>query len=209
MKNQVAAGLNMGLAGIPWWTTDIGGFFGANVNDPEFHELLIRWFQYGCFCPVMRLHGYRWPLQPQYGTTGGATCVSGAPNEVWSYGDKVYDILSHYLRLRERMLPYISQQMEAAHEKGTPVMRPMFYDFPQDDECWKVESEYMFGPDVLVVPVTEQNCRQVNVYLPAGAEWTNAWTGEKYSGGQWITADAPIEQIPLFTKDGFQLPVYD
>jgi alpha-D-xyloside xylohydrolase len=107
------------------------------------------------------------------------------------------------------MLPYISQQMEAAHEKGTPVMRPMFYDFPQDDECWKVESEYMFGPDVLVVPVTEQNCRQVNVYLPAGAEWTNAWTGEKYSGGQWITADAPIEQIPLFTKDGFQLPVYD
>lgn len=78
MKNQVAAGLNMGIAGIPWWTTDIGGFFGANINDPAFHELLIRWFQYGCFCPVMRMHGYRWPLQPQHGTTGGAACVSGA-----------------------------------------------------------------------------------------------------------------------------------
>lgn len=117
MKNQVAAGLNMGIAGIPWWTTDIGGFFGANINDPEFHELLVRWFEYGCFCPVMRLHGYRWPLQPQYGTTGGAACVSGAPNEVWSYTDQVCEILSDYLRLRERMLPYITELMEEAHEK--------------------------------------------------------------------------------------------
>ena len=207
MKNQVAAGLNMGLAGIPWWTTDIGGFFGANIGDPEFHELLIRWFQYGCFCPVMRLHGYRWPLQPQYGTTGGATCVSGAPNEVWSYTDQVTGILSDYLRLRERMRPYVTQLMEQAHEKGTPVMRPVFYDFPEDAAAWDVESEYMFGPSVLVVPVTEKDCRQVRAYLPAGAQWTNAWTGERFDGGQWITADAPIEQIPLFTRDGFALPV--
>ncbi len=209
MKNQVAAGLNMGLSGIPWWTTDIGGFFGANVNDPDFHELLIRWFQYGCFCPVMRLHGYRWPLQPQHGTTGGAACVSGAPNEVWSYTPQVYEILSHYLRLRERMRPYITLLMEDAHEKGTPVMRPMFYDFPEDRECWETESEYMFGPNVLVVPVTEKDCRQVRVYLPEGCEWTNAWTGERFAGGQWITADAPIEQIPLFTRNGFELPVND
>ena len=127
MKNQVAAGLNMGIAGIPWWTTDIGGFFGANINDPEFHELLVRWFEYGCFCPVMRLHGYRWPLKPQYGTTGGATCVSGAPNEVWSYTDQVCEILSDYLRLRERMLPYITELMEEAHEKGTPVMLSLIH----------------------------------------------------------------------------------
>ena len=207
MKNQVAAGLNMGLAGIPWWTTDIGGFFGANIGDPEFHELLIRWFQYGCFCPVMRLHGYRWPLQPQYGTTGGAACVSGAPNEVWSYTDQVTGILSDYLRLRERMRPYVTQLMEQAHEKGAPVMRPVFYDFPEDAAAWDVESEYMFGPSVLVVPVTEKDCRQVRAYLPAGAQWTNAWTGERFDGGQWITADAPIEQIPLFTRDGFALPV--
>ena len=207
MKNQVAAGLNMGLAGIPWWTTDIGGFFGANVNDPAFHELLIRWFQYGCFCPVMRLHGYRWPLMPQYGTTGGASCVSGSPNEVWSYGEQVYGILSDYLRLRERMRPYVTGLMQQAHEKGTPVMRPVFYDFPADSACWTVESEYMFGPDVLVVPVTEEGCRTVHVYLPAGARWTNAWTGECFDGGQWITAEAPIEQIPLFTRDGFELPV--
>lgn len=207
MKNQVAAGLNMGLAGIPWWTTDIGGFFGANVNDPAFHELLIRWFQYGCFCPVMRLHGYRWPLQPQQGTTGGAECVSGAPNEVWSYTPQVYEILSEYLYLRERLRPYVAKLMQEAHEKGTPVMRPMFYDFSDDPVCWEVETQYLFGPDVLVVPITDPGCRSVKVYLPKGASWTNAWSGEQFQGGQWITVDAPIEQIPLFARDGFEIPV--
>ena len=207
MKNQLAAGLNMGIAGIPWWTTDIGGFFGANIGDPAFHELLIRWFQYGCFCPVMRMHGYRWPLQPQYGTTGGATCVSGAPNEVWSFGPEVEKILSKYLFLREGMKPYITGLMEQAHEKGTPVMRPLFYDFPEDRKAWEVEDQYLFGPDVLVKPVTEAHCRQVSVYLPEGADWTNAWTGRRYPGGQTVTVDAPLDQIPLFTKNEFVLNV--
>ena len=207
MKNQLAAGLNMGIAGIPWWTTDIGGFFGANIGDPAFHELLIRWFQYGCFCPVMRMHGYRWPLQPQYGTTGGATCVSGAPNEVWSFGPEVEKILSKYLFLREGMKPYITGLMEQAHEKGTPVMRPLFYDFPEDQKAWEVEDQYLFGPDVLVKPVTEAGCRSVSVYLPAGADWTNAWTGRRYPGGQTVTVDAPLDQIPLFTKNEFVLNV--
>lgn len=205
MKNQVAAGLNMGLAGIPWWTTDIGGFFGSHVEDPEFHELLIRWFQYGTFCPVMRLHGYRWPLQPQYGTTGGATCVSGAPNEVWSYSKQVEEILSKYLFIREKMRPYVTELMTQAHEKGTPVMRPMFYDFPEDKECWNVETQYMFGDRVIVVPITDLNCRRTKAYLPAGAIWRNAWTNETLEGGQWVEVDAPIEQIPLFTKDDFVL----
>lgn len=207
MKNQLAAGLNMAIAGIPWWTTDIGGFFGANVNDPAFHELLIRWFQYGCFCPVFRLHGYRWPLQPQYGTTGGASCVSGAPNEVWSYGEEVEKILSSYLFLRERMRPYVTERMREAHEKGTPVMRPLFYDFPKDNHCWDVEDQYLFGPSVLVKPITDAGCRETSVYLPAGAKWTNAWTGETFDGGQTVTAAAPIAQIPLFTRDGFELPI--
>ena len=207
MKNQLAAGLNMGLAGIPWWTTDIGGFFGANVNDPDFHELLIRWFEYGCFCPVMRMHGYRWPLQPQYGTTGGATCVSGAPNEVWSYTPEVLEILTKYLHIRENMRPYITKAMSEAHEKGTPVIRPMFYDFADDKNCWEIENQYMFGSDVLVIPVTDKDCRKMNVYLPCGKTWTNAWTNESFEGGQWISVDAPIEQIPLFTTNGYILPV--
>jgi alpha-D-xyloside xylohydrolase len=207
LRNQFAAGLNMGIAGIPWWTTDIGGFFGANVNDPQFHELLVRWFEYGCFCPVFRLHGYRWPIQPQQGTTGGASCVSGAPNEVWSYTPEVYDICCKYLRLRERMLPYIETVMQQAHEKGTPVMRTLFYAFPQDKACWDDHSEYMFGSDILVAPVLEESQREIAVYLPAGARWTHVWTGKEYEGGQTVTVPAPIDQIPLFTRDGYKLPL--
>lgn len=200
LQCQFAAGLNMGLAGIPWWTTDIGGFFGANIHDPEFHELLVRWFEYGTFCPVMRLHGYRWPLQPQYGTTGGAACISGAPNEVWSYTDEVYEILKEYLEIREKMRPYITELMKEAHEKGTPVMRPLFYDFPEDPACWENEDAYMFGPKLLVAPIMEKEQRKRKVYLPQGAKWQNAWTEEILEGGQIVEVDAPLEQIPLFKK---------
>ncbi len=201
LRNQFAAGLNMGLAGIPWWTTDIGGFFGGHIDDPDFHEVLIRWFEYGTFCPVMRLHGYRWPFKPQYGTTGGAECVSGADNEVWSYGDKVYEICKKYLKIREAMMPYITTLMEEAHKKGTPVMRPMFYDFPEDKLCWENESQYMFGPNILVAPIMEKGQTEREVYLPSGSNWTNAWTKEKMEGGQTILVDAPIDQIPLFLRD--------
>ena len=205
LRDQFAAGLNMGIAGIPWWTTDIGGFFGADVRDPAFHELLVRWFEYGTFCPVMRLHGYRWPIQPQVGTTGGATCLSGAPHEVWSYTDEVYEILKDYLFLREKMKPYIEKIMRQAHEKGTPVMRPLFYDFPEDGKAWETEDAYMFGPDVLVAPVMYAGQTTRSVYLPAGAVWTNYWTGDKLEGGQTVSVEAPLEQIPLFMKDAFQL----
>ncbi|AJG99235.1 family 31 glucosidase [Clostridium beijerinckii] len=201
LRNQFAAGLNMGLAGIPWWTTDIGGFFGGHIDDPDFHEVLIRWFEYGTFCPVMRLHGYRWPFKPQYGTTGGAECVSGADNEVWSYGDKVYEICKKYLKIREAMMPYITTLMEEAHKKGTPVMRPMFYDFPDDKLCWENESQYMFGPNILVAPIMEKGQTEREVYLPSGSNWTNAWTKEKMEGGKTILVDAPIDQIPLFLRD--------
>lgn len=205
LRNQLAAGLNMGLAGIPWWTTDIGGFFGGHVEDENFRELLIRWFQYGTFCPVMRLHGYRMPYQPQQGTTGSAACVSGAPNEVWSFGEQVYAICKKYLKIREKMRPYIRERMREAHEKGTPVMRPMFYDFPEDRFCWEKETQYMFGPDILVAPVLYAGETRMEVYLPKGAEWTDGWTGQKYEGGRTVTVDTPMDQIPLFWRDGFTL----
>ncbi len=207
LQNQFAAGLNMGIAGIPWWTTDIGGFFGASIYDEEFHEVLIRWFEYGAFCPVMRLHGNRMPYQPQFGTTGGAECVSGAPNEIWSFGDKVYEICKKYIELREAMRPYIRTLMEAAHEKGTPIMRPLFYDFPADSVCWENEAQYMFGPDILVAPVMEKGQKTKEVYLPAGARWTNVWTKEVLDGGQSVVVDTPIDQIPLFTRNDFILEV--
>lgn len=207
LRCQIKAGLHTAMCGIPWWTTDIGGFFGGDPKDPEFVELLIRWFEYGAFCPVMRLHGNRMPYQPQFGTTGGAECVSGAPNEIWSFGDKVYEICKKYIELREAMRPYIRTLMEAAHEKGTPVMRPLFYDFPADSVCWENESQYMFGPDILVAPVMEKGQQTKEVYLPAGARWTNAWTKEVLDGGQTVVVDTPIDQIPLFTRNDFVLEV--
>ena len=202
LRNQMAAGLNMGIAGIPWWTTDIGGFHGGNPDDPAFQELLVRWFEYGTFCPVMRLHGDREPHKAPMGKEGGAACVSGADNEVWSFGESNYEILREHLLLRERMRPYITELMTAAHEKGTPVMRPLFYDSPEDPRAWEVEDEFQFGPDVLVAPVLYEDMRERKVYLPAGSTWTNLWTGESYEGGTEICASAPLERIPVFTRNG-------
>lgn len=204
-RNQLSAGLSMSIAGIPWWTTDIGGFHGGNPDDPKFRELLVRWFEWGTFCPVMRLHGERQPLKAPIGTEGGALCVSGADNEVWSFGEENYEILKNYLKLREKMKPYIREQMEAAHEKGTPVMRPLFYDFSDDTKSWDIEDQYMFGPDVMVAPVMYENMRVRDVYLPEGSEWVNHWTGETFQGGQSVSVDAPLQQIPVFTRNGRSL----
>jgi len=207
LRNQFAAGLNMGMAGIPWWTTDIGGFHGGITDDPEFHELLVRWFEYGAFCPVFRLHGYREPQKAPLGTSGGGICNSGAANEVWSFGEEAYEICKFYMELRERMRPYITELMAAAHDKGSPVIRPLFYEFPADPKAWQVEDQYCFGPDVLVAPVLYAKATSREVYLPVGAQWTDAWTGTVYAGGQTIQVECPLSQIPLFTRDGAQLPL--
>lgn len=200
MRNQLAAGLNMGLAGIPWWTTDIGGFHGGDPNDPKFRELFVRWFEWGTFCPVMRLHGDREPRQPQYGTTGGASCCSGAANEVWSYGEEAYEICRKYLELREKMRPYTRRLMEEAHEKGTPVMRTLFYMYPEDPLCWEVEDAYFYGPDILAAPILHAGQRSRSVYLPGDEDWVEYATGKVYRGGQRIEADAPLDTMPVFVR---------
>lgn len=206
---QICAGLNMAIAGIPWWTTDIGGFHGANTNDPNFRPLLMRWFQYGTFCPVMRLHGNRMPMSGFSADTisGIGAFGSGAENEIWSYGEECQQIMSKYIRIRERLRPYIREQMKRTHEKGTPIMRPLFYDFGKDSNVWDIDDQYMFGPDLLVAPVIEEGALARKVYLPCGAKWTNAWTGEEFDGGQCILVDAPLDTIPLFLKDGAKLPI--
>jgi alpha-D-xyloside xylohydrolase len=209
LRNQFAAGLNMGIAGIPWWTTDIGGFHGGRTDDPAFHELLVRWFEYGTFCPVMRLHGNREPQQPQYGTTGGAVCLSGAANEVWSFGEEAYEICKKYIFLRQRMKPYIEKIMAQAHKKGTPVMRPLFYDFPADRECWDNDSQYMFGPSMLVAPVMYAKQTEREVYLPEGRAWINAWDGEKFDGGRTVRVRAPLGVIPVFLCDEPLLSLFE
>lgn len=205
LRNQFVAGLNMGLAGIPWWTTDIGGFHGGDPEKPAFRELLIRWFEYGTFCPVMRLHGCREPMKEPMGTQGGAACVSGADNEVWSFGDEAYEILKTYLQLREAMKPYITRLMREAHEKGTPVIRPLFYDFSTEEKSWEVEDEFLFGPEILVAPILYEGMRKRIVYLPGEGSWKNYWTGEIYKGQQTVEINAPIHQIPVFTRNDFQI----
>ncbi len=205
LRNQFAAGLNMGVAGIPWWTTDIGGFHGGWIEDPKFRELLVRWFEYGTFCPVMRLHGDREPHKPQHGTTGGAACLSGADNEIWSYGENVEKILTKYLFIRERMKDYVKSIMKESHETGAPVMRMLSYEFPNDDKAWEDQYSYMFGPELLVAPVMFEGMIERVVYLPKGTKWKSVWTGEIFDGGIEIKVDAPLEKIPLFLRNGSSL----
>lgn len=194
LRRQVTGGLNIGLSGIPWWTTDIGGFYGGDVDDPDFHELLVRWFQFGVFCPVTRLHGVRRKKDKKEGEWPG--------NEVWTYGEKVCKILSEQLELRERLRPYVMKQMRTAERTGHPVMRPLFFDFAGDERAWEIEDQYMFGPDILVAPVTELAARSRSVYLPSGTDWQEAWTGKKAKGGREVAAKAPLARIPVYFRAG-------
>lgn len=200
LQAQVRAGLNMALSGIPWWCTDIGGFYGGDPDSSYFRELIVRWFQFGAFCPLFRLHGWREPAV-RY------PIPSGGPNEAWSFGDEAYVILRGYLFLRERLRSYISLQMRLAHEKGIPPMRPLFFDFPQDAASFNVEDQFMFGPDLMVAPVLHQGERQRSVYLPTGTSWKDAWSDQVLDGGQTITGDAPLDRIPLYLRGQARLPI--
>ena len=207
LRKQIKAGLNFSFCGVPWWTTDIGGFFNGDPQNEAFRELLVRWFQFGVFCPIFRLHGFRLPYIDYIRTDPNAYCHSGGPNEAWSYGEKVYEIIKDLIFLRERIKPYIMAQMRKAAEDGTPVIRPLLFDFFADKETYGIGDEYLFGPDLLVAPVIEAGARTREVYLPKGAFWTDARSGKKYEGGVRVTVDAPLDAIPLFLRDGAKLPL--
>ena len=202
LRAQIPAGLNAGISGIPWWTTDIGGFFNGDIGNSHFRELIVRWFQYGLFCPLFRLHGFR---QPYPEVEDGI--FAGGPNEVWSFGEEAYEIIRGLLFLRERLKPYILAQMELVHERGTPPMRPLFFDFPEDEESWQIEDQFMFGPDLMVAPVYHFGARSRLVYLPPSTTWQDAWTDTVYEGNQKIEADAPLERIPLYLRGDARLPI--
>ena len=201
-RKQICAGLSISLAGIPWWTTDIGGFVGGDPREESFRELLVRWFQWGAFCPVMRLHGDREPHTTPVRKDGSKALFTGGSNEVWSYGEQAYPILVNYMNLREKMRDYVRDLMKAAHEDGSPIMRAMFYEFPDDDICWDLKDQYMFGPDLLVAPVMYPGAVSRKVYLPAGCTWTCMRDGKVYEGGQTIVTEAPLSCIPVFLKNG-------
>lgn len=196
LRQQVRAGLNIAISGIPWWTTDIGGFHGGDPGDPGYQELITRWFQYGVFCPLFRLHGDRLPRVP----TGYA--MTGGPNEAWSYGDRAYERIAAALRLRERLRPYIHEQMRVASRTGLPPMRPLFVDFPDDPDAWRAEDEFLFGPDLVIAPVLEPGASTRAVYLPAGPGWIAAGTGDRHDGGQLVRVPLSPDRIPVFVREG-------
>lgn len=200
LRNQLAAGLNMGVAGISHWTTDIGGFHGGDPKDPAFRELLVRWFQWGTFLPVMRLHGDRYPNKERLGSSGGGKCPSGQDNEVWSYGEEVGKILENYLRLREKLRDYVRNLMKEASEQGTPLIRTLFLEFPQDSKAWEVEDEYLFGAEYLVAPVLYPGAKSRSVYFPVGARWKELEGNTVYEGGSTTEVSTPLEKLPVFRR---------
>jgi len=166
--------------------------------------LLVRWFQFGTFCPVMRLHGCRQPVEPIINKAGEIREQTGAPNEVWSYGEKVTPILVKYIQIREKMRDYTRSLMKEAHEKGSPVIRAMFYEFPEDRKCWEIKDAYMYGPDILVAPICHAHEVSRQVYLPEGPTWVHAETGKSYEGGKFYEIQAGLETMPIFLRDGKQ-----
>jgi alpha-D-xyloside xylohydrolase len=209
LKRQVPTGINFVASAMPYWSTDIGGWqylpeshkpewpplldpsdARENVgNYDDYPELYVRWFEYGAFQPNFRSHGSR------------------NQNEVWSYGKQAEPILEKYLRLRYQLMPYLYSLAYRTHMTGAPFMRGLFMDFGNDPKVADIGDEYMFGPALLVAPVTEQGRTTREVYLPAGADWYNFWTNERVHGGQTITVAAPIDVIPLFVRAGSVLPL--
>ena len=201
-RDQLQCGLNMGLAGIPWWTTDIGGFMTDDVNDPDFRQLLIRWYQFAVYSAVLRMHGDRGPYNiPPLDTRdwGGGYLHTGQPNELWSYGEDNYAIMKKYYDIRIAMHDYIKSLYQEAHTNGSPLIRPMFYEFPEDAKCWELQDQYMFGAKYLVAPVMHLNEFKRDIYLPAGS-WKLTSTGEVYEGGKTVSVDAPIDYMPVFER---------
>lgn len=192
LRRQIAGGLSQMATGLPWWTYDAGGFFrpGDQYTNIEFHEQFLRWLQAATFFPLLRVHGYK------------------SKTELWRYGKEVERITAQYLDLRYRMLPYIYSQSAAVSFAGSTLMRPLVMDFPADYQALEQRHEFMFGPSLLVAPVTEGKVKKWNVYLPEYAQgWIDFWSGEKFNGGQTVTTGVTLDKIPLFVKAGSILPL--
>ncbi|MFG1806812.1 TIM-barrel domain-containing protein [Streptomyces sp. NPDC049040] len=196
LADSVRAGLNVAMSGIPWWTTDIGGFHGGDPDDEDHRELMVRWFQFAAFCPLLRLHGHREP-RVFHGPIG----VGGGPNEIWSYGERAQSAMTAALRLRTRLRPYLHEQLAAGRAEGLPLIRPLLLEFPADEAGWDVDDQFLCGRDLLVAPVVRQGATERRVHLPAGAEWRDLATGAVHPGGRSVTAAAPLDIVPLFLRD--------
>ena len=204
LRMSVKTGLSMAMCGIPWWNSDIGGFHDGDIESDYFKELIVRWMQFGLFCPVMRLHGARKKTKNQVDKHPGVKEPSGGDNEIWSFGERDYEILKGLIETREKLKPYIWKYMDIASTEGKPIMRPMFFDYYNDRVCYELEDQYMFGEDILFAPITEQGCTSREVYLPEGS-WVDVNTGECFTGKQWIEGHAQLDQYLAFVKEGSEV----
>ncbi len=186
LEAQVPLGLNTGLSGVPYWGTDVGGFFHPV---PETGELYARWFQFGAFTPIFRSHGWVW-----------------REHTPWAHGPEVEAICRLYAELRYRLLPYTYTLAWQAHALGLPLMRPLVLNYPDDPKTWTLDHEYLWGDDLLVAPVTREGATAWPVYLPQG-EWFDFWTGERHLGPGGVTLTAPLERLPLLVRAGAILPL--
>ncbi len=189
-RRQIPAGLNYSVSGLPYWTTDIGGFVEANPDDPAYRELYLRWFEFGTFCPIFRAHGTRTTNQ----------------NELWSYGPEAQKTLVAYDKLRYRLMPYIYSLAWKVTSEGYTIMRPLVMDFRTDVRAQNIGDEFLFGPAILVAPVTEQAATVRHLYLPK-ATWVDFWTGNAITGGTAIDTPAPLDHLPLYIQAGSILPL--
>ena len=204
LRMSVKTGLSMAMSGIPWWNSDIGGFHSGDTRSEYFRELIVRWAQFGVFCPVMRLHGARIRTPDQTDRFPRIKERTGGENEIWSFGDENYKILAELVKLRERLKPYICRYMDIASKEGKPIMRPMFFDYYKDPVCYELEDQYMFGEDILFAPITEQGCTSRKVYLPEGS-WQDVNSKAIVKGEQWIECEAPIDKFIAFVREGAEV----
>jgi alpha-D-xyloside xylohydrolase len=187
-NQQVPAGLNFVATGIPYWNTDIGAFFGGDPADPKYAELFTRWFQFGTFCPMFRVHG------------------TGKPKEMWRFNDATQKILIDYDTLRYHLLPYIYSVSWQVTSANASMMRPLVLDFQTDTNVFNIGDQFMFGPGLMACPVMRAGAKTRNVYLPAGSSWTDFWTGKTLSGGQTVEANSRMETMPLYVRGGSIIP---
>lgn len=207
LRNQISGGLNFSLCGIPYYNSDIGGFFlsrfRTKLEDPEYRELYARWLQFGAFSPMMRSHG------------------ADAPREIYQFGQKgepVYDAIEKYINLRYKLLPYIYSTSWDVTANQSSMIRALVMDFASDPLALDINDTYMFGKSLLVSPVTERmytsngkedfsSVKSKSLYLPAGTRWTDFWTGKSVSGGAKVSKEAPLDIMPLYVKAGSILPL--
>lgn len=192
LRRQITAGLGQMSAGLPWWTYDAGGFFRPHdqYTNPGYHELFIRWFQTAAFFPLLRVHGYMSNTEP------------------WRYGEEVEKVVLQTLELRYRLLPYIYSEASRVTFSGSTLMRPLVMDFANDPVALEQKHQFMFGPSLLVTPVTEPGVKQWSVYLPVYKNgWIDFWSGEKRNGGIPVDVHTDIKTLPLFVKAGSIIPM--